>query len=553
MRIVSNNFFKTTLLAFLPCLFLTFSGCSQLDTDSKGTVSFRLNTTRAAREIARDIVSPDQATYIDVELQGGYTDSQTQELEADKDIYITFENVPVGREINVYAQIYTLIEGEKQIIYAGTSETKTIQREENLFQFMLDFAYDSYVETSSAYIVLRPLFSVERDGRKLETNKIEFKYDEDDTKCDESFSWQRAKLSNYQKARVTFRGKDLSQDNASYLRFRLVKYATGARYPIETKSVSASAQTYEFEIPQYINLDEIAVENSWDASTASWAPDFTCYIDKIELIKDSSLIDPDFNKITKTTSSYVVQNPPVQNILNTNISKNTIEFDSKNDNGPYSAAYWECEDIEQYDKVSITVKCTQQNATGMRFLVKGYSPFKYPEKDTCESSEEIITSTNPYTNKNQITIPNLNESYSFTMDIADLKKGPDDSTISIQAIEFENASFTGDYAVENFGDVWTIVVEEIKLYNSFSMNISVPGSEDITVTTAESTSSYTFTAPADYTSYVWKVDGNVQEETGNVFVLDMTNLDYGIHDITLLADDENRHHSWTAQVEKSQN
>ena len=127
--------------------------------DSKGTVSFRLNTTRAAREIARDIVSPDQATYIDVELQGDYTDSQTQELEADKDIYITFENVPVGREINVYAQIYTLIEGEKQIIYAGTSETKTIQREENLFQFMLDFAYASYVETSSAYIVLRPLFS----------------------------------------------------------------------------------------------------------------------------------------------------------------------------------------------------------------------------------------------------------------------------------------------------------------------------------------------------------------------------------------------------------
>lgn len=549
MRIVSNNFFKTTLLAFLPCLFLTFSGCSQLDTDSKGTVSFRLNTTRAAREIARDIVSPDQATYIDVELQGGYTDSQTQELEADKDIYITFENVPVGREINVYAQIYTLVESEKQIIYAGTSETKTIQREENLFQFMLDFAYDSYVEIPSAYIVLRPLFSVERDGRKLETNKLEFKYDEDDTKCDESFSWQRAKLSNYQKARVTFRGKDLSQDYQSSLRFRLVKYATGARYSLETKSVSASAQTYEFEIPQYINLDEIAVENSWDASTASWAPDFTCYIDKIELIKDSSLVDPDFNKITKTTSSYVVQNPPVQNILNTNISKNKIEFDSKNDNGPYSAAYWECEDIEQYDKVSITVKCTQQNATGMRFLVKGYSPFKYPEKDTCEHTNVPDDDINSY----QFIIPNEDEAYSFTMNIADLKKGPDDSTISIQAIEFENASFTGDYTVENFGDVWTIVVEEIKLYNSFSMNISVPGSEDITVTTAESTSSYTFTAPADYTSYVWKVDGNVQEETGNVFVLDMTNLDYGIHDITLLADDENRHHSWTAQVEKSQN
>ena len=456
MRIVSNNFFKTTLLAFLPCLFLTFSGCSQLDTDSKGTVSFRLNTTRAAREIARDIVSPDQATYIDVELQGGYTDSQTQELEADKDIYITFENVPVGREINVYAQIYTLIEGEKQIIYAGTSETKTIQREENLFQFMLDFAYDSYVETSSAYIVLRPLFSVERDGRKLETNKLEFKYDEDDTKCDESFSWQRAKLSNYQKARVTFRGKDLSQDYQSSLRFRLVKSTTGARYPIETKSVSASAQTYEFEIPQYINLDEIAVENE---NTGSWAPDFTCYIDKIELIKDSSLIDPDFNKITKTTSSYVVQNPPVQNILNTNISKNTIEFDSKNDNGPYSAAYWECEDLDKYEMVTISVKCTSQNTTGMKFVVKGYSPFNYPQKNTSEDSA--------VNSENIITLSTINQTETFSIDIDKLKKDSNGNNISLKAILFENSSFSGDsQTIQNSGDLWAIEIEEIKLYKS---------------------------------------------------------------------------------------
>lgn len=456
MRIVSNKFFKTTLLAFLPCLFLTFSGCSQLDTDSKGTVSFSLNNTRAAREIARDIVSPDQATYIDVELQGGHKASKTQVLEAGKDIYITFEGVPVGRKINVYAQIYTLIEGEKQIIYAGTSETKTIQREENLFQFMLDFAYDSYVETSSAYIVLRPLFSVERDGRKLETNKLEFKYDEDDTKCDESFSWQRAKLSNYQKARVTFRGKDLPQANTSYLRFRLVKFATGARYPIETKSVSANAQTYEFEIPQYINLDEIAVENE---NTGSWAPDFTCYIDKIELIKDSSLIDPDFNKITKTTSSYVVQNPPVQNILNTNISKNKIEFDSKNDNGPYSAAYWEFEDLDKYDMVTISVKCTSQNTTGMKFVVKGYSPFNYPQKNTSEDSA--------VNSENIITLSTINQTETFSIDIDKLKKDSNGNNISLKAILFENSSFSGDsQTIQNSGDLWAIEIEEIKLYKS---------------------------------------------------------------------------------------
>ena len=459
MRIVSKNLFKTTLLAFLACLFLTFPGCSQLDTDSKGTVSFRLNTTRAARDLTRDIETSEDPTYIDVELQGGHKASKTQVLEAGKDIYITFEGVPVGRKINVYAQIYTLIEGEKQIIYAGTSESKIIQREENLFQFMLDFAYDSYVETSSAYIVLRPLFSVERDGRKLKTNKLEFKYDEDDTKCDESFSWQRAKLSDYQKARVTFRGKDLPQANTSYLRFRLVKSTTGARYPIETKSVSASAQTYEFEIPQYINLDEIAVENSWDDSTASWAPDFTCYIDKIELLKDSSLIDLDFNKITKTASSYVVQNPPVQNILNTNISKNKIEFDSKNDNGPYSAAYWEFEDLDKYDMVTISVKCTSQNTTGMKFVVKGYSPFNYPQKNTSEDSA--------VNSENIITLSTINQTETFSIDIDKLKKDSNGNSISLKAILFENSSFSGDsQTIQNSGDLWAIEIEEIKLYKS---------------------------------------------------------------------------------------
>lgn len=455
MRIVSNNLFKTTLLAFLACLFLTFPGCSQLDTDSKGTVSFRLNTTRAAR----DIVASEEPTYIDVELQGGHKASKTQVLEAGKDIYIIFEGVPVGRKINVYAQIYTLIEGEKQIIYAGSSESKIIQREENLFQFMLDFAYDSYVETSSAYIVLRPLFSVERDGRKLETNKLEFKYDEDDTKCDESFSWQRAKLSNYQKARVTFRGKDLSQDYQSSLRIRLVKSTTGARYVLDTKAVSDTAQTYEFEIPQFINLDKIALENDWNDNMSTWAPDFTCYIDKIELIKDSSLVDPDFNKITKTTSSYVVQNPPVQNILNTNISKNKIEFDSKNDNGPYSAAYWEFEDLDKYDMVTISVKCTSQNTTGMKFVVKGYSPFNYPQKNTSEDSA--------VNSENIITLSTFNQTETFSIDIDKLKKDSNGNNISLKAILFENSSFSGDsQTIQNSGDLWAIEIEEIKLYKS---------------------------------------------------------------------------------------
>ncbi len=135
---------------------------------------------------------------------------------------------------------------------------KKIQQEENIFTISLALAYDSYVESSESYIVLRPLFTKEHNKQKLTTNKLTFNLQNED----ESFSWKYEAMDSFQKAQVTFKGLSLSSDAENKLRFRLVKSKTGTRYPLETRLVSNNSQTYEFEIPQYIGLDEIALENA---------------------------------------------------------------------------------------------------------------------------------------------------------------------------------------------------------------------------------------------------------------------------------------------------
>jgi len=93
---------------------------------------------------------------------------------------------------------------------------------------------------------------------------------------------------------------------------------------------------------------------------------------------------------------------------------------------------------------------------------------------------------------------------------------------------------------------------------SYSINITVAGSNDIEVFSSDITNAENkvtgkrFTAPEGYTSYVWKVDGQVQTSvTGNVFDFDMSDLVTGhIYDITLLASNETFNHSWNAQVQK---
>ena len=82
MRIVSMKQIKTTLLAFLPSIFIIFSGCSNFGPTRTSSVRFSINASRAA-------ISDTENLFIDIELQGNYSASQTVAFDADNTATVT--------------------------------------------------------------------------------------------------------------------------------------------------------------------------------------------------------------------------------------------------------------------------------------------------------------------------------------------------------------------------------------------------------------------------------------------------------------------------------
>ena len=564
MRIGYKKLNLTTLLAFLTYLIFMSFGCSQLDINSvnqKSSISFKINASRSALSLADD-----EEAFIDIELQGSYTDSQTKEINDSGELTFTFNEVPVGKEVKVFAQIYTLYQNEKALLFQGISQAKEIKEEENNFELRLGFVYNSTVTAPSSLLILNPIFTIEHNNSELENNSLAFNLQSET----ESFAWKQEALENYQKARVTYKGLALDDGAENKLRFRLVKSRTGARYALETRPVSADSQTYEFEIPQFIKLDEIAIENNWNSQSNSWAEDFTCRIERIELLKDSSLIDPDFNKITKDDTSCTIVKPALQQIIYTNIDKNKIEFDSRQaiyeNKRPYSAAYWEYEELDNYDKITIYVKplftsedignSADGSVPGKLFVVKGYSPADL-SAEKASSSSDYTAATNFVITPASTSDGAASDSQVFIANIADLKNNLQGD---LTALEFQNNSGNWDSPDENSWARWSMEIEKIILsvIGEYSINVTVAGSSDIEVSESNITNDQNqvtgkrFTAPEGYTSYIWKVDGQVQTDvTGNVFDFDMSSLTIGqIYDITLLASNETFNHSWSAQVKK---
>ena len=132
------------------------------------------------------------------------------------------------------------------------------------------------------------------------------------------------------------------------------------------------------------------------------------------------------------------------------------------------------------------------------------------------------------------------------------------SLSDLKAIEFKSGVTT----------VWDLEIKEIKLEKVGTANFSfnTPSAEgDITVTVKVGSTTISpgelievsgnqtvkFTAPNTYTSYVWKVNGEVQSETSNVFSLSTESLSNQIYNITLFADTDTVHHSWQTEISKS--
>ena len=590
MSIVSKSLQKTVHLAFLACLFFTLFSCSQLESVSTSSIKFSVSASRAVLNIPEG-----ETVFIYVELQGVDIPPVTEEFSNDKTSYnFVFDKIPVGEYVTVSAQIYREENGRKIVFYSGTSETLKVHSGENAFTLTLkrentsveepgnddpenpeitapenpgndntgndDPKVEEYNITTSddsSYIVKKPLLTIEHNNTELSTNILEFNSDKDD----ETFCWTYANLGEYQIAEITFTGNELPPESTNQIRFRFVKSATGVRYPLDTVNVESGSYTCSFDIPQGIGLDGIAIENNWDDENSRWAQDFSCIIEEIKLIKNDELIDPDFNKITTPTeTTCVIQKPAIQSFVGTQINKNIITFDSTNarnyneTGSGFSAAYWEFADLKDYDKVTVKVKAENpNNFSQIRIIVKGFSPRNYSKNEPdCYYSADI-----------QKVIETAGTTQTLTFYLTELTNGLGDHPLA--AILFQNDSYTGDW-IQNppegtsadkdldYGNPWQLEIEEIVLEKTPGTQIGIgidnpSESSDINVSVDDSVSGrIIFTAPEDYTSYTWKVDGVPQEDfTENILILDLANLSTGTHDISLLADS----HSWNTQITRN--
>lgn len=445
MRIVSKTQTKTTLLALLTCLI--FSACSQLEPKSSrtGSVSFNLN---AARE-----VTSDAGTLVDIELRGDYEASQTVTLSADKKASVTFYDVPVGKNVSVYVQVYTPYDGAKSVTYFGESESKKITSGNNDFTVPLATAYNSIAEGISSCLILKPTFTPEGNNKTLSNNTINF------SSGAESFSYKFSNLGNYQKALITIKK---NTDGEHSIRPKLVKSATATMYYIpDENGIVIPDEPLELDIMQGINLDAIGFENTWDES--NWAADHSITIEKIELFKDSDMIDPDFNVVTKTDTTYTVKNPALQKIVRyMGIEKNKITFTAglaqSIEGNPYNAAYWEFEDLYKYDRAIIKFSTSQ----GKKFFVNGFLPQDYSKGINQQHSDDVEKQGVSGEYENRITAE-ADGSQTAEISISLLTENFDIN--NLKAIEFKNDSGEDD---------WTLEIQEIKLERTaLSGNVNI--------------------------------------------------------------------------------
>lgn len=134
IRNFSKAIFSAAALVFLSAITFIFSGCFQLQTGSSGAVVFNIKTSRTVGNDSFDFTD----AFITVELRGEYSESKTQAFIPDVNNQITFSEVPAGKTIYIYAEIFKMIQNQsgvavKTVYYTGQSEAKEITEGVNQF------------------------------------------------------------------------------------------------------------------------------------------------------------------------------------------------------------------------------------------------------------------------------------------------------------------------------------------------------------------------------------------------------------------------------------
>ena len=136
--------------ALLAAAFLT-AGCSLLESDSSGSVTFRIDgataeilrhaqndksrhaeLVSASRSLTAEDVSTGSTTeglYFDIALKGDYTAKQT--LPVTEGATAVFDDIPVGARVYAEATAYKIENDEKQILYTGKSDEITVREGKN--------------------------------------------------------------------------------------------------------------------------------------------------------------------------------------------------------------------------------------------------------------------------------------------------------------------------------------------------------------------------------------------------------------------------------------
>lgn len=139
MDIIRNKKTITYTYAFLFVICIIFTACSSFNSEEKaGEIVLTVDQAmvKAAEHSARaaDIFEP--GTYLEVEIKGGYTASQTIPLVLGRKII--FKGIPVETSVHAEAMLYrNQQDGSKNILYNGTSDSVKISSGENKISLKL--------------------------------------------------------------------------------------------------------------------------------------------------------------------------------------------------------------------------------------------------------------------------------------------------------------------------------------------------------------------------------------------------------------------------------
>ena len=183
--------------------------------------------------------------------------------------------------------------------------------------------YNKVTDNGNSYIIENPLFTCEQNPeKKLTTNEIIYNRDNNEN----GYFIKIDKLSDYQVLELTYKGGLLKTDEENVIAVMFDKYLTyNHRMGGDRKNVTAASQTIQIDIPQGIGIDVFIIQQKCNTNNPDWGDtdltiplgwekDFSFFVEKIELKKDSTKIP---YKVTETSDSYIIEKPQLVNLWHT--------------------------------------------------------------------------------------------------------------------------------------------------------------------------------------------------------------------------------------------